>query len=77
MSEYERLLAQRIIWEPPPRLMTRRRWRGKYRQIRCAWCYRRFWPWQLRVKGANYFPHPWMDCHLADFTIEFLRDNVS
>ena len=46
-----------------PRLMTRRRWRGKYRQIRCAVCYRLFWPWQARWGGANYFRHPYMLVH--------------
>jgi len=48
-----------------PRLLTRHRWRGKYRQIRCAVCYRRFWPWQQQIRGANYFKHPWMMCHLS------------
>lgn len=45
------------------RLLTRRRWHGKYRQIRCALCYHLFWPWQVRWKGANYFPHPYMKVH--------------
>lgn len=46
-----------------PRLMSRRPRRGKFRQIRCAICYRRFRPWQRRWVGANYFPHPWMLVH--------------
>ncbi len=46
-----------------PRLLTRHRWQGKYRQIRCAVCYRPFWPGQNRWRGANYFPHPYMLVH--------------
>jgi hypothetical protein len=45
-------------------LLLRRRWTGPgYRQIRCALCYLRFWPWQKQVRGANYFPHPYMRVH--------------
>lgn len=47
-----------------PRLLTRRPHHGKYRQVRCALCYHRFWPWQQQIKGANYFPHPWMQVHV-------------
>jgi len=47
------------------RLLKRRFFRPGFRQIRCAVCYRRLWPWQARARGANYFPHPWMLCHLA------------
>ena len=46
-----------------PRMLTRRRYFGKYRQFRCALCYRRFWPWQERLRGANYFRHPYMMVH--------------
>lgn len=45
------------------RLLTKRQYRGKYRTIRCALCYRRFWPWQRTVRGANFFPHPYMMTH--------------
>jgi hypothetical protein len=46
-----------------PRLLTRRPYRGKYRQYRCALCYQRLWPWQATCRGANYFPHPYMRVH--------------
>jgi len=52
-----------------PRLM-RKRWllpsrrAHRYHQIRCAICYRRMWPWQAQIRGANYFPHPYMQCHV-------------
>jgi len=53
----------------PPRLMRRRRIRygnrTQYVPARCAVCYRRLWPWQPRVQGANYFRHPYMTCHLT------------
>jgi len=48
-----------------PDLMRARIWpRRTYRQVRCALCYRHFMPWSRKIKGANYFPHPWMMCHL-------------
>ena len=52
----------------PPADLLVKRWlpywgRSRYRQRRCAVCYRRFWPWQERWKGANYFPHPYMQVH--------------
>lgn len=47
------------------RLISRRPHRGKYRQTRCAACYRLFWPGQARWTGANYFRHPYMLVHAA------------
>jgi hypothetical protein len=49
-----------------PQMMHRRwiKWgRPPYKQTRCSLCYRRFWPWQERIRGANYFPHPYMTVH--------------
>ena len=44
--------------------LLRRRWLGQgYVAVRCAVCYRRFWPWQRTLRGANYFRHPYMMCH--------------
>ncbi len=50
-----------------PRLLSTRAGLRSHRfySVRCAVCYRRFWPWQRRTGGANYFRHPWMDCHPA------------
>jgi hypothetical protein len=73
-SDWEAMLAGRTA--RARQMLIRRRWAGRYRQVRCAWCYRRLWPWQATVTGANYFPHPYMTCHRADFSERFLRDNL-
>jgi hypothetical protein len=45
--------------------LMRRRWFGEppYRQVLCGLCHRRLWPWQRRIKGANYYPHPFALVH--------------
>ena len=44
-------------------LLRRRLFGAGYLPVQCALCYRPFRPWQKTIRGANYFPHPYMMCH--------------